>query len=74
LLIFEKKKGPFPSKMMKETLEKYENEIKDSIPLARIGNANDMAGIIVYLSSIASAYVTGAIIPIDGGALVKSSM
>ncbi len=59
---------------MKETLDKFENEIKDSIPLGRIGNANDMAGIILYLSSIASAYVTGTIIPIDGGALVRSSI
>jgi NAD(P)-dependent dehydrogenase (short-subunit alcohol dehydrogenase family) len=35
--------------------------------MKRIGRPEDMAGIAIYLASRASAYVTGAIIPVDGG-------
>ena len=36
-------------------------------PLGRIGRPDDMAGVAVFLSSRAGAYVTGAVIPVDGG-------
>jgi NAD(P)-dependent dehydrogenase (short-subunit alcohol dehydrogenase family) len=36
-------------------------------PLGRIGRPDDMAGIAVYLSSRAGSYVTGTVIPVDGG-------
>ena len=35
--------------------------------LGRIGRDDDMAGVVVYLASRAGAYVTGAVIPVDGG-------
>ena len=59
--------GPFESKMMAETLDRFHDAIVDSCPLARIGRPDDMAGIAVYLASRAGAYVTGAVIPVDGG-------
>jgi NAD(P)-dependent dehydrogenase (short-subunit alcohol dehydrogenase family) len=59
--------GPFPSKMMKETLETFGEMIVASVPLSRIGEPEDMAGVALYLASRAGAYVTGAIIPVDGG-------
>jgi len=59
--------GPFPSKMMNETLEKFGDAIVASVPLGRIGIAEDMAGVALYLASRAGAYVTGAVIPVDGG-------
>ena len=37
------------------------------IPLRRLGRADDIAGLAVFLSSRAGAYVTGAEIPVDGG-------
>ena len=36
-------------------------------PLGRIGRPDDMAGVAVFLSGRGSAYITGAIIPVDGG-------
>ena len=36
-------------------------------PLGRIGRVEDLAGIAIFLSSRASAHITGAVIPIDGG-------
>jgi len=59
--------GPFESKMMKATLDSFGEMIKKSCPLGRIGEPEDMAGIALFLASRAGAYVTGAVIPVDGG-------
>jgi NAD(P)-dependent dehydrogenase (short-subunit alcohol dehydrogenase family) len=59
--------GPFESKMMKKTLEDFGEVIVSSIPRGRIGQPEDMAGVAIYLASRAGAYVTGAVIPVDGG-------
>lgn len=59
--------GPFPSKMMAATLEAFGDEIAASSPLGRIGRDDDMAGAAVFLASRAGAYVTGAVLPVDGG-------
>ena len=40
-------------------------------PLGRMANQTDLKGLIVYLASDASLYMTGAIIPLDGGYSVK---
>jgi NAD(P)-dependent dehydrogenase (short-subunit alcohol dehydrogenase family) len=59
--------GPFESKMMAETLRSFGDAIAASSPLGRIGRPDDMAGVAIYLASRAGAYVTGAVIPVDGG-------
>ncbi len=59
--------GPFQSKMMKETLERFGEMIVAQVPRGRIGEPEDMAGVAIYLASRAGAYVTGAVIPVDGG-------
>jgi NAD(P)-dependent dehydrogenase (short-subunit alcohol dehydrogenase family) len=59
--------GPFESKMMKATLETFGDSIAASAPMKRIGRPEDMAGVAIYLASRGSAYVTGTIIPVDGG-------
>jgi NAD(P)-dependent dehydrogenase (short-subunit alcohol dehydrogenase family) len=59
--------GPFQSKMMAATLDAFGEQIAASAPLKRIGRPDDMAGAAIYLSSRAGAYLTGAIIPVDGG-------
>ena len=59
--------GPFESKMMAATLEAFGEAIAEAAPLRRIGRPDDMAGVAIYLSSRAGAYVTGAVIPVDGG-------
>ncbi len=64
--------GPFPSKMMQHTLETMGDKIRKGVPLKRIGEPADMAGVAIYLSSRASSYVTGVIIPVDGGIIGAS--
>ncbi|HEY8153505.1 MAG TPA: SDR family oxidoreductase [Myxococcota bacterium] len=59
--------GPFESKMMAQTLKSFGKLIIESCPLKRIGEPEDMAGVAIYLASRAGAYVTGAVIPVDGG-------
>jgi NAD(P)-dependent dehydrogenase (short-subunit alcohol dehydrogenase family) len=63
--------GPFESKMMAATLERFRDAIVSNCPLGRIGEPEDMAGVAIYLASRAGAYVTGAVIPVDGGLSTK---
>jgi NAD(P)-dependent dehydrogenase (short-subunit alcohol dehydrogenase family) len=59
--------GPFESKMMAETLRNFGDSIAASAPLGRIGRPDDMAGTAIFLASRAGSYLTGAVIPVDGG-------
>ncbi|ORZ10812.1 hypothetical protein BCR42DRAFT_380487 [Absidia repens] len=63
--------GAFRSKMMKATLDAFEEVIKSKIPVGRIGTPEDIAGTVLFLSSRAGQYVTGATIVVDGGVLVS---
>jgi NAD(P)-dependent dehydrogenase (short-subunit alcohol dehydrogenase family) len=59
--------GPFPSKMMAATLDAFGEQIAAGAPMKRIGRPDDMAGAAIYLASRAGAYLTGVILPVDGG-------
>jgi NAD(P)-dependent dehydrogenase (short-subunit alcohol dehydrogenase family) len=59
--------GLFPSRMTKVLLAAGEEAVGAALPLGRVGAPDDMAGIAVFLASRASAYVTGTVIPVDGG-------
>jgi 3-oxoacyl-[acyl-carrier protein] reductase len=47
--------------------EERRAEIKAQVPLGRLATADELAGIVTFLASDAAAYVTGAVIPVDGG-------
>jgi NAD(P)-dependent dehydrogenase (short-subunit alcohol dehydrogenase family) len=60
--------GLFPSKMLTADIERKGLEtLTAPIPLKRLGNAMDMAGAAIYLASKAGSYLTGAVVPVDGG-------
>jgi NAD(P)-dependent dehydrogenase (short-subunit alcohol dehydrogenase family) len=56
--------GPFESDMTDTALGR---EMAARTPLRRIGTAEDVAGSVQFLCSRAGAFVTGAVLPIDGG-------
>jgi 3-oxoacyl-[acyl-carrier protein] reductase len=47
--------------------EQFVAGLQSTIPLKRLGTADDVAGIALFLASDLSAYVSGAVIPADGG-------
>jgi NAD(P)-dependent dehydrogenase (short-subunit alcohol dehydrogenase family) len=61
--------GPFESKMMAYMLrdEDSRRAVEAMVPLGRIGRPDDVAGLTVFLCSRAGAYMTGTVIPLDGG-------
>ena len=65
--------GPFQSKMMAATLDAFGDADRGAAPLRRIGRDDDMAGIAVFLASRAGSYLTGAVIPVDGGIATTAS-
>ena len=59
--------GPFPSRMMDSTLESRGEEFVRETVLGRLGRPEDLEGVAVFLASRAGAWVTGAVVPVDGG-------
>ena len=61
--------GYFETPLTKETLdsEYFQNYAKTMIPLARYGKEGELDTAAIFLSSPASAYVNGCILPVDGG-------
>lgn len=64
--------GAFPSKMMAFITENEASRaaLEARIPLGRIGTPEDMVGLTTFLTSRAGAWMTGCVIPLDGGSLL----
>ena len=53
--------------MTAEITEARQQEIKGTIPLGRMGDAEEIAAAVTWLAGDGAGYVTGAVIPVDGG-------
>jgi gluconate 5-dehydrogenase len=62
--------GFFPSRMTRATLGTSGELIRDWTPTRRLGNDEDLKGLVVLLASEASRHITGQAIAVDGGATV----
>lgn len=61
--------GLFPSKLANGLIELLggQQDLEDGNPRKRLGEAEDIAGVMIYLASPAGAYVDGEDIAVDGG-------
>ena len=62
--------GFFPSKMTRHTLDTTGELVRSLTPTKRLGNDEDLKGLVVLLSSEASRHITGQAIAVDGGAIL----
>jgi 3-oxoacyl-[acyl-carrier protein] reductase len=53
--------------MTAELPEKRQQEILAQVPLGRYADASEIAGVVRFLAGDAAGYITGAVVPIDGG-------
>jgi 3-oxoacyl-[acyl-carrier protein] reductase len=59
--------GFIDTEMTAKLSEQRQAEIKKQIPLGRIAAPEEVAKVVAFVASEAAAYITGAIIPVDGG-------
>ena len=50
-----------------EPSDERREQVRQSIPMGRLGEAHDVAGVCLFLASDLSSYVTGAVIDVNGG-------
>jgi gluconate 5-dehydrogenase len=58
--------GPFPNPEVQKNIE-FIDRLKEKVPMGRIGKPDDLKGVVIFLASGASSYVTGQNICVDGG-------
>jgi 3-oxoacyl-[acyl-carrier protein] reductase len=59
--------GPIATDMTAALTDQQRDALVGGVPLARMGQAEEVAAAVAYLASPLAAYVTGAVIPVDGG-------
>jgi NAD(P)-dependent dehydrogenase (short-subunit alcohol dehydrogenase family) len=59
--------GPFPHEAFQRAQPAFVERLAAKTPLKRIGRAHEIGGVVTFLASDAASYITGAVLPVDGG-------
>ena len=59
--------GPVATDMTAALGEDRMKELTEAVPLARVASADEIAGVVTFLAGPDAGYITGAVIPVDGG-------
>jgi len=59
--------GPIRTDMLAELTDDQRNAMLSMVPLGRLGEADEIAAAIQFLASDDAGYVTGSVLPVDGG-------
>ena len=59
--------GFIDTDMTRALAESDREKLAERIPARRLGQTDDIAGAVLYLASDLAAYVTGAVLPVNGG-------
>jgi len=59
--------GPITTDMTAVLSDDLKNQMTERVPLGRFGTADEVAGAVAFLASPDGAYITGAVLPVDGG-------
>ncbi|NBY46102.1 MAG: SDR family oxidoreductase [Acidimicrobiia bacterium] len=59
--------GPVETDMTAALTQEQRDKMLDAVPLARMASAQEIASVVAFLASQDAGYITGALIPVDGG-------
>jgi NAD(P)-dependent dehydrogenase (short-subunit alcohol dehydrogenase family) len=62
--------GFFATEMTEQCPAGYLDEVLMRVPAGRLGHMREVVDVMLFLASNASSYITGAVLPVDGGMLI----